>query len=52
MLLDDTPQPIDRIPADRPFCSGNQKRHKKHGMDVQILADPTSRLLRVSPALP
>jgi hypothetical protein len=41
--------PIDRSAADRSFCSG---KHKKHGMNVQILADPFGRLLWASPALP
>ncbi|WP_435134558.1 IS5 family transposase [Actinacidiphila sp. bgisy144] len=41
--------PIDRIAADRPFYSG---KHKKHGMNVQVLADPSGRLLWASPALP
>ncbi len=37
VLLDGTLLPIDRIAADRPFYSG---KHKKHGMNVQVLADP------------
>ncbi|MQS06011.1 IS5 family transposase [Streptomyces alkaliphilus] len=49
VLLDGTLLPIDRIAADRPFYSG---KHKKHGMNVQILADPFGRLLWASPALP
>ncbi|WP_087882387.1 transposase family protein [Streptomyces alboflavus] len=49
VLLDGTLLPIDRIAADRPFYSG---KHKKHGMNVQDLADPKRRLLWVSPALP
>jgi hypothetical protein len=49
LLLDGTLLPIDRIAADRPFYSG---KHKKHGMNVQILADPSGRLLWTSPALP
>ncbi|MFH9735377.1 transposase family protein [Streptomyces sp. NPDC017260] len=49
VLLDGTLLPIDRIAADRPFCSG---QHKKHGMNVQILTDPSGRLLWASPALP
>uniref|UniRef100_UPI003D73BCD8 transposase family protein n=1 Tax=Streptomyces chumphonensis TaxID=1214925 RepID=UPI003D73BCD8 len=49
VLLDGTLLPIDRIAADRPFFSG---KHKKHGMNVQVLADPFGRLLWVSPALP
>ncbi|WP_055594369.1 IS5/IS1182 family transposase [Streptomyces hirsutus] len=49
LLLDGTLLPIDRIAADRPFYSG---KHKKHGMNVQVLADPFGRLLWASPALP
>jgi len=37
------------LAADRPFYSG---KHKKHGMNVQVLADPAGRLLWASPALP
>ncbi|MCZ4117927.1 IS5 family transposase [Streptomyces sp. H39-S7] len=49
VLLDGTLLPIDRIAADRPYYSG---KHKKHGMNVQVLTDPFGRLLWVSPALP
>ncbi|MER5757465.1 transposase family protein [Streptomyces sp. NPDC002088] len=49
MILDGTLLPIDHIAADRPFYSG---KHKKHGMNVQILTDPIGRLLWASPALP
>ncbi|MFF1405002.1 IS5 family transposase [Streptomyces sp. NPDC058294] len=49
VLLDGTLLPIDRIAADRPFYSG---KHKRHGMNVQVLADPSGRLLWASPALP
>ncbi|MFB7224549.1 transposase family protein [Streptomyces sp. NPDC056227] len=49
VILDGTLLPIDRIAADRPFYSG---KHKKHGMNVQILTDPIGRLLWASPALP
>lgn len=48
LLLDGTLLPIDRIAADRPFYSG---KHKKHGMNVQVIADPKGRLLWASPAL-
>jgi hypothetical protein len=48
LILDGTLLPIDRIAADRPFYSG---KHKKHGMNVQVIADPKGRLLWVSPAL-
>lgn len=34
---------------DRPFFSGKQKRH---GVNVQVLADPAGRLIWTSPALP
>ncbi len=49
LLLDGTLLPIDRIAADRPFYSG---KHKKHGMNVQVIADPIGRLLWASPVLP
>jgi hypothetical protein len=49
LILDGTLLPIDRIAADRPYYSG---KHKKHGMNVQVIADPFGRLLWVSPALP
>ncbi|GAA3802185.1 transposase family protein [Streptomyces phyllanthi] len=49
VILDGTLPPIDRIAADRPYYSG---KHKKHGMNVQVLADPSGRLLWASPALP
>ncbi|WP_428951127.1 transposase family protein [Streptomyces sp. cg35] len=49
VLLDGTLLPIDRIAADRPFYSG---KHKKHGMNVQVLTDPFGRLLWASAALP
>ncbi|MCP9985820.1 MULTISPECIES: IS5/IS1182 family transposase [Streptomyces] len=49
VILDGTLLPIDRIAADRPFYSG---KHKKHGMNVQVLTDPMGRLLWASPALP
>ncbi len=49
VILDGTLLPIDRIAADRPFYSG---KYKKHGMNVQVLADPAGRLLWASLALP
>ncbi|MCZ4602317.1 IS5 family transposase [Streptomyces sp. Lzd4kr] len=48
LILDGTLLPIDRIAADRPFYSG---KHKKHGMNVQVIADPKGCLLWASPAL-
>ncbi|MBW8707000.1 hypothetical protein MBT84_46630 [Streptomyces sp. MBT84] len=49
VILDGTLLSIDRVAADRPFYSG---KHKKHGMNVQVIADPFGRLLWASPALP
>ncbi|APY84545.1 IS5/IS1182 family transposase [Streptomyces alfalfae] len=49
VLMDGTLLLIDRIAADRPFHSG---KHKKRGMNVQGLADPSGWLLWTSPALP
>jgi hypothetical protein len=37
VILDGTLLPIDQNAADRPFYSG---KHEKHGMNVQISADP------------
>ncbi|WP_329618036.1 transposase [Streptomyces brevispora] len=49
VILDGTLLPIDRIAADTPYYSG---KHKRHGMNVQVLADPLGRLVWASPALP
>ncbi|GGQ35178.1 hypothetical protein GCM10010266_68280 [Streptomyces griseomycini] len=49
VLPDGTLLPIGRIAAHRPFCSG---KHRKHGMNVQVLADPSGRLPWASPTLP
>jgi hypothetical protein len=49
VILDGTLLPIDRIAADRPYHSG---KHRKHGVNVQVIADPFGRLLWASPALP
>ncbi|MFG3287100.1 IS5 family transposase [Streptomyces sp. NPDC048111] len=49
VILDGTLLHIDRIAADRPYYSGKQKRH---GMNVQVIADAFGRLIWVSPALP
>ena len=49
VILDGTLLPIDRIAADRPYYSG---KHKRHGMNLQVLADPLGRLIGASPALP
>jgi hypothetical protein len=49
VVLDGTLIPIDRVAADRPFYSG---KHKKHGMNLQIIASPGGDILWVSGALP
>lgn len=46
LILDGTLLPIDRIATDRPFYSG---KHKKHGMNVQVIADPHGKLLWAPP---
>ncbi|MER5556269.1 transposase family protein [Streptomyces sp. NPDC002793] len=49
VILDGTLLPIDRIAADRPYYSG---KHKRHGMNVQVLTDPLGQIVWASPALP
>jgi hypothetical protein len=49
VIRDGTLIPIDRVAADRPFYSG---KHKKHGMNLQVIASPNGGILRVSGALP
>jgi hypothetical protein len=48
-VLDGTLIPMDRLADERPYYSG---KHKQHGMNVQLLADPAGRLVWASPALP
>ncbi len=53
VILDGTLLRIDRVGMtgghDRPYYSG---KHKAHGVNVQVLADPAGRLVWASPALP
>ena len=49
VVLDGTLIPIDRVAADRPFYSG---KHRKHGMNLQVIASPGGDILWVSGALP
>jgi hypothetical protein len=49
VVLDGTLIPIDRVAADRLFYSG---KHKKHGMNLQVIASPSGDVLWVSGALP
>jgi len=49
VIVDGTLIPVDRVAADRPSCSG---KHKKHGMNLQVIASPHGDILWVSGALP
>ncbi len=53
VTLDGTLLRIDRVAMaskrDRPYFSG---KHKAHGVNVQVIADPIGRLIWASPALP
>ena len=49
VVLDGTLVPVDRVAADRPFYSG---KHKKHGMNLQVIASPGGDIVWVSGALP
>ncbi|GLZ09758.1 IS5 family transposase [Actinomadura sp. NBRC 104412] len=49
VVLDGTLIPIDRVAADRPFYSG---KHRKHGMNLQVIATPDGTIVWVSGALP
>jgi DDE superfamily endonuclease/Helix-turn-helix of DDE superfamily endonuclease len=53
VILDGTLLSIDRVGMssgrDRPYYSG---KHKRHGVNVQVLADPVGRLIWASPAVP
>ncbi|MET8153539.1 transposase family protein [Actinoplanes sp. NPDC049668] len=48
-ILDGTLIPIDRIADQKPYYSG---KHKRHGVNVQVIADAAGRLVWASPALP
>jgi len=49
VVIDGTLIPIDRVAADRPFYSG---KHRRHGMNLQVIASPDGEILWVSGALP
>jgi hypothetical protein len=49
VILDGTLIAIDRIADQKPYYSG---KHHRHGVNVQVLADPAGRLVWASPALP
>jgi hypothetical protein len=41
--------PVDRVAADRPFYSG---KHRRHGMNLQVISAPDGEILWVSGPLP
>jgi DDE superfamily endonuclease/Helix-turn-helix of DDE superfamily endonuclease len=49
VVIDGTLIPIDRVAADRPFYSG---KHRRHGMNLQVIASPDGEVLWVSGPLP
>jgi hypothetical protein len=53
VILDGSLLRIDRVgmtaKQDRPYYSG---KHKCHGLNVQVIADPAGRLIWISPTLP
>jgi DDE superfamily endonuclease len=49
VVIDGTLIPIDRIAADRPFYSG---KHRRHGMNLQVISAPDGEILWVSGPLP
>ena len=48
LVLDGALIPVDWVAADRPFYSG---KHKKHGMNLQVIASPGGDIVWVSGAL-
>jgi DDE superfamily endonuclease len=49
LVIDGTLIPIDRVAADRPFYSG---KHRKHEMNLQVIAGPDGNIVWVSGPLP
>jgi DDE superfamily endonuclease len=49
LVIDGTLIPIDRVAADRPFYSG---KHRRHGMNLQVIASPDGDIVWVSGPLP
>jgi len=48
-ILDGTLIPSDRVANQKPYYSG---KHKRHGVNVQVIADAAGRLVWASPAPP
>jgi DDE superfamily endonuclease/Helix-turn-helix of DDE superfamily endonuclease len=49
VVIDGTLIPIDRVAADRPFYSG---KHRRHGMNLQVISAPDGGIVWVSGPLP
>jgi hypothetical protein len=49
VVIDGTLIPIDRVAADRPFYSG---KHRRHGMNLQVISAPDREIRWVSGPLP
>jgi Helix-turn-helix of DDE superfamily endonuclease/DDE superfamily endonuclease len=49
VVIDGTLIPIDRVAADRPFYSG---KHRRHGMNLQVISSPGGEIVWVSGPLP
>src|SRR5262245_15817891 len=49
VVIDGTLIPIDRVAADRPFYSG---KHRRHGVNLQVISAPDGEILWVSGPLP
>jgi hypothetical protein len=49
LVIDGTLIPIDRVAADRPFYSG---KHRRHGMNLQVISGPDGEIVWVSGPLP
>jgi len=47
--IDGTLTPIDRVADQKPYYSG---KHRRHGVNMQVIADPAGRLIWASAALP
>jgi hypothetical protein len=49
VVIDGTLIPADRLAADRPYYSG---KHRRHGMNLQVIAAPDGEIVWVSGPLP
>lgn len=49
VILDGTLIPMDRVYRQKPYFSG---KHRRHGVNIQTIADGAGRLIWASPALP